>query len=89
MELEAKVNYGLGCACYQIRREAPGIYFADLVFYDGERSKQPPSAISLVRGVRQWTGSCDDDGLLNELGRIIEEHLSESREEGTNVHLRR
>ena len=88
MELEAKVNYGRGLACYRIRREAPGIYFADLAYYDGDPSRQPPAAISLIRGVRQWTGSCDDDSLLNEIGRIIERHLSES-EDRANVRLER
>lgn len=88
MEMEAKVKYGQGLACYQIRREAPGIYFADLAYYDGEGSRMPPAAISLVRGIRQWTGSCDDDGLLNEIGKIIEEHLSES-EGRVNIRLER
>ncbi len=89
MKLEARVNFGQGCACYQIRRDAPGIYFADLVFYDGDRSKNPPAAISLVRGIRQWTGSCDDDALLNELGRIIEIHLGEPERGEADIHHRR
>ena len=73
MELNANVKYGDGCARFAIRKENPGIYYAHLVYFDGDRKFSPPQKITLVRGIRQWTGSFDEPGLLNELGSVIEE----------------
>ena len=73
MELNANVKYGNGSACFVIRKENPGIYYADLVYFDGSKKLEPPQKITLVRGIRQWTGSFDNPGLLNELGKVIEE----------------
>lgn len=73
MEFDANVKYGKGSACFRVRKENPGIYYADLVYFDGDKKKTPPKTITLVRGIRQWTGSCEDPELLNELGKIIEE----------------
>ena len=73
MQMEAIVNYGAGRACFTIRRENPGIYYADLLYYDGNHKKSPPAKITLIRGIRHWTGSYDDPILLNQLGKIIEE----------------
>jgi len=73
MQMEAIVNYGKGRACFKIRRENPGIYYADLMYYDGNDKHNLPEKITLIRGIRYWTGSYNDPTLLNQLGKIIEE----------------
>ena len=78
MEFEANVKYGKGRACFKVRKENPGIYFANLIYFEGDKKKAPPETITMVRGIRRWTGSCEDPALLNELGKVIEElfHLT-------------
>lgn len=73
IQMEAIVNYGKGRACFKIRRENPGIYYADLLYYDGSDKQNLPEKITLIRGIRYWTGSYNDPILLNQLGKIIEE----------------
>lgn len=73
MKLEAIVKYGNGRAHFKIHKENPGIYYANLLHYDGAKQFSPPHKITLIRGVRQWTGSHEDETLLNELGKVIEE----------------
>lgn len=83
MDLKVNVKYGNGNACFMIHRESPGIYSACLVYFDGPEEFLPPSNITLVRGVRQWTGSYNNIDLLNELGKIIEEsHVHPSKAQG-------
>ena len=72
MEIKVKVNIGSTKGCFQVRQEGPGIYIANLVTYNGEENKRPPGKITLIRGARQWTGSIDDEVLLNALGTQIE-----------------
>jgi hypothetical protein len=67
------VRYRKGEACYTIKRESPGIYLASLMYYHGNNSQGPPPEITLIRGIRYWTGSFDDKLLLNELGKTIEQ----------------
>lgn len=76
MKLDAIVKHGNGRAHFKIRRENPGIYYASLVKYDGSWQFKPPEEITLVRGVRQWTGSHEDETLLSQLGKVIEEAYS-------------
>jgi hypothetical protein len=78
MDLKANVKYGNGFAGFEIRKESPGVYYASLVYFNGDGKKNPPREITLVKGVRQWTGSHDDTDLLNELGRVIEESCNDS-----------
>jgi hypothetical protein len=75
MEFEAVVPYGSGKAWYRIGRENPGIYHAELLTCDGTEKQQPPAAITLIRAVRGWIGSGNDEILINELGRLIEANL--------------
>jgi hypothetical protein len=84
MELNANVKYGNGSACYIIRKENPGIYYAHLVYFDGHQKSAPPQNITLIRGIRQWKGSLDDRELLNELGKIIEEAYHQKLSSKTN-----
>lgn len=76
MELQANVKYGNGTAFYNIRKENPGIYLADLVHFEGDPQQSPPEQITLLRGMRYWTGSCDNEVLLHQIGKIIVDYLS-------------
>lgn len=78
IELNANVKYGGGTACFKVHKEGPGVYCAQLIYFDGEVTSAPPQEINLVRGIRQWTGSCNDVNLLNALGKIIEETYTDS-----------
>jgi hypothetical protein len=75
ISLEAMITYKAGEACYRIGREKPGVYSAVLVYYEGDKNDLPPDSITLVRGVRQWTGSHTDEVLLMQLGSRIEQVL--------------
>lgn len=77
MKLETIVHYKGGLACFQINREAPGLYVANLLYFEGADANAPPSEITLIRGIRTWAGSVDDDILLNNLGYEIELDLME------------
>jgi hypothetical protein len=77
MEMITSVNFRGALAHFIIRRDSPGIYYADLVNYEGDESKGPPKGITLMRGIRQWTGSYQDDFLLLKLGQAIEDVLNE------------
>src|SRR5690242_15936930 len=71
MKLEAVVNIEGDAARFMVSPRAPGMYQAELVQFSGSPDMAPPSRIILVRGVRQWAGSCNDV-LLNQLGQAIE-----------------
>jgi hypothetical protein len=72
VELETKVIYKGGGARFLIRPETEGIYTALLISFTGESSQSPPGEITLVRGVRNWAGSIEDEILLGELGKFID-----------------
>ena len=69
MELDAVVNYGDGRACFKIQKENPGIYHARLLYFEGNKKQGPPKELVLMRGIRYWTGSHENEALLNELGK--------------------
>ena len=75
MEFDAEVPYGHGKAMFRIMKENPGIYCASLLNFDGDEMHGPPMEITLIRGIRGWTGSESDDVLINVLGNLIETHL--------------
>ncbi|HEU4903969.1 MAG TPA: hypothetical protein VFT06_14285 [Flavisolibacter sp.] len=66
------IEYKSGRACFRIRQESEGIFTAFLVSSDGEQGADLPKEITLVRSVRNWTGSVDDEILLRELGTFID-----------------
>lgn len=74
--MKVTVLYKGAPANFAIRRESPGIYYADLMLYEGDQKKSPPEQIMLMRGVRYWAGSHDDKLLLSELGEKIEAIMS-------------
>jgi hypothetical protein len=75
IQIITAVKHRGALAHYEIRSEAPGIYFADLLNYEGRQDQKPPSGISLIRGITCWTGSIDDKMLLNALGLSLQQEL--------------
>lgn len=75
MELKAVVQYQGALAHYHISPENEGIYQAKLLRYDGRPERTPPQKVTLIKGQRQWSGNCDRQDLLNELGNTIEKKL--------------
>lgn len=78
MVLDTIVKYQSGAACFRIRKKSAGVYSADLIYFDGDQKILPPQHISLLRGIPNWTGSCQDQNLLNDLGKLIEKAYSDS-----------
>ena len=76
MNVTTTITHKGAPACFEIRKEAPGIYQALLVSYEGETSDAPPSGITLIRGIRYWAGSVNDKALLTQLGLSIEQSLA-------------
>jgi hypothetical protein len=79
MELEVTVSYGDGKACFKIVKENPGVYHARLLYFEGSKKLSPPKEIVLIRGIRCWAGSFEDDDLLNKLGKPIENFLNDAK----------
>ena len=63
-------------ARYNIIQENENVYHAILVKYDGKEEKMPPIDILLIRSVRHWSGSIDDQNLLDELGVVIDRRVN-------------
>lgn len=72
MMMEVVIVYKGALAFYSIVREKDDVYSAYLKKYSGP--VQPPCTITLVKSIRHWTGSVEDDELLFELGKSIERH---------------
>lgn len=72
MQIVTAIRFKMATANYAIRMEAPGVYQAELVNFDGDANQRPPLKITLIRSVRSWTGSIDDEMLLNQLGAAME-----------------
>jgi len=78
MELNTAVIYQGATAYFKIKSEALGVYSATLLHYSGEEEQRPSRNITLLRGVRQWTGSIEDKALLSSLGKEIEDYINMS-----------
>lgn len=63
-----------GSACFRIHRENEGIFTAYLISFDNDDDECPPKEITMVRSIRSWTGSSEDETLLQELGAFIDKH---------------
>jgi hypothetical protein len=72
VELEAMIAYKNGRACFRIHQESEGIFTAYLITFLGENSESPPEEITMVRSIRNWIGSTEDEILLRELGAFID-----------------
>jgi hypothetical protein len=69
----AEVIYRGALAHFNIDSDCSGIYYAHLLDYQGVSEENPPTEITLMRGIRKWTGSCNDGTLLFNIGTCIEE----------------
>jgi len=67
------VTYQGALALFEINFDSCGIYYAQLLTYEGDPRQKPPAGITLTRGIRKWSGSFDDESLLFQLGVCIEE----------------
>lgn len=74
VEMEVMIEYKNRPACFRIHQESEGIFTAYLLSYTGNGTNSPAAEITLVKGVRNWAGSVEDDQLLRELGGFIETH---------------
>jgi hypothetical protein len=72
MEIKALILHKDAFALYVITEECEGIYTASMRRYDGNPQLQPPPVITLTKGVRSWKGSSELQGLVDELGDVIE-----------------
>jgi hypothetical protein len=72
VELEAIITYRSSSARFKIQNENEGIFTANLLNFDGDCTSAPAQKITLVKGIRYWTGSIDDEILLSELGKFID-----------------
>jgi hypothetical protein len=72
MELQAIVQYLGDNAHYCITRENQGIYHARLLEYEGAPVVSPPEKVLLIRGIRRWLGSHEEEDFVEDLGRAID-----------------
>lgn len=73
MEFEATVKYQGYKAVYKIVPEQTHIFRAQMNHYSGSKDyNPPPSELIIIRGVRKWIGSGDNQELIDSLGEIIE-----------------
>lgn len=72
MEIKALVLHKNAYALYVIGKECEGVFTATLKRYDGNQTQQPPPVITLTKSVRAWKGSTELQGLVDELGEVIE-----------------
>ena len=72
MWFSAIANYKGGLAHYKIIPENFGIYNAYLERYDGKSSNSPAQNIILVRGLKHWSGSIEEQNLLDTIGEVID-----------------
>jgi hypothetical protein len=73
MEWKTVVRFLEDQAYYEIIPEHTGIYHARLIQYEGPSGITPPEKVTLVKGIRRWNGSYEEQDFLNELGRAIED----------------
>jgi hypothetical protein len=48
------------------------IFNAYLERYDGKTDHEPPTYFFLIRGESQWSGSIEEQSLLNKIGEVID-----------------
>ena len=70
--MEVVIVYKGALAYFTVVREKEDVYSAYLKRCDGP--DQPPATITLVKSIRHWTGSVENDELLFELGEAIERY---------------
>lgn len=83
MELTATVQFYGDPAHYTVSQEKEGIYNARLLSYEGPNIMAPPDNVILVRSVRKWSGSYNEQDFIEELGRAIDERQRKYRDPST------
>ncbi len=83
---EITISYKDGKACFRIDQEGEGIYTAHLVSWEGSASNHPPKKITFIKVVRCWSGSIDDEILVNVLGRCIDTRKQQNATVKNKVH---
>ena len=78
MSFNATIHHKGSVYIFEIRREAPGIYLAYWVYSEDENIHFP-GKITLIRGVRNWKGSIEDETALSRLGSSIEDYYTEQK----------
>lgn len=74
MDVEAQINYKDSPVRFRIRQERKGIFTACLISPEDANNRDLPKEITMIRSIRNWTGSIDDEKLLRELGGCIDAH---------------
>ena len=72
MWISAIANYKGGLAHYKVVQDNRGIFNAYLERYDGRPENTPPENIILVRGHNHWSGSFEEQTLLDKIGEVID-----------------
>ena len=72
MWFSAIASYKGGLAHYKVVPENLGIYNAYLERYDGKAANAPVQNIILVRGLKHWSGSIEEQNLLDTIGEVID-----------------
>lgn len=85
MKLELMLIYNGGNAFYKIHQEEVGIFTAYLISFDGKATQAPPEIITLVKSVRNWTGSAEDDSLIRDLGDLIDSYYSQTHNDEAHI----
>lgn len=78
MELRTIMYVNGGEACYSLASDGRGMFQAMLLHYNGDPNGMPPQCITLVRGLRKWTGSSDNEQVLQYLGEVIDSAIQEA-----------
>ena len=64
-----------GLAHYKVSAENGQVYTVLLSRFDGKTELAPPANFILVRGENHWSGSIEDQGLLDQLGAVVDTRL--------------
>ena len=68
------IKFNNSRACFSIHQESEGIFMATLVSFQGKDHNSPPKEIVMVKSVRSWAGSVEDEALLREIGEFIDQN---------------
>lgn len=72
MNCSASVLFQKAIAHYTITEEEEGVFLAQLQHFSGLSEETPPVQILLMRGIRRWIGSLDNQEVLDALGHAID-----------------
>jgi hypothetical protein len=73
MEKTITVSYEGGIAHYKVYHQDDGNYQVHLLRFNGNPDKEPPREFSLHKDGRIWVNEKTDEGLVEEIGKAIEQ----------------